>query len=118
MTNEIKLIMAQLNFLVGDIENNSQKIIDATLHARDQLKADIIVFPELALSGYPPEDLLLRPDLYQRVDAALSHIQEQCTDIDIILGYPALRDANKFNCAGLIRDGKLVAEYAKQCLPN
>lgn len=118
MANEIRLIIAQLNFIVGDIENNTKKIIGAAKRAHNELEGDIIIFSELAISGYPPEDLLLRPDLYQRVDDALKLIQEQCTDIDIILGYPSLKDGKKYNCAGLIRDGKLHSEYTKQNLPN
>lgn len=118
MTNEIRLIIAQLNFLVGDIENNTNKIIGAIKRARDELEGDVVVFSELAITGYPPEDLLLRPDLYQRVERALELIQSHSGKIDVILGYPSLRNNKKYNSAGLIRDGKLQQEYAKQCLPN
>ena len=69
--NEIKIVMAQLNFLVGDIDGNTDKIIDAANTARGQHQADVIIFPELAISGYPPEDLLLRKDLYRRVEKSI-----------------------------------------------
>ena len=115
----VKLVMAQLDFLVGDIEGNSKKII-AACHTAQQQGAQIIVFPELALTGYPPEDLLLRSELYQRCDIALKNIIDSVAeaDIDIVLGYPKQSEAGLFNVAGVIQSGKLTHEYAKQTLPN
>jgi len=113
----VKLVMAQLDFLVGDIEGNSNKIIAACQQASEQ-QANVIVFPELALTGYPPEDLLLRPELFQRCDVALQKILASVDNIDVVLGYPKKTEAGLFNVAGVIQAGKLVHEYAKQTLPN
>ena len=63
--------MAQLDMLVGDIKNNTESVIEQSLKAKDEHQADVIVFPELTLTGYPPEDLLLRPSLAPRIEAAL-----------------------------------------------
>ena len=80
MNTSLKIALAQLNFKVGDIDGNSEKIIFSAIKARDELKADLIVFPELAVCGYPPEDLLLIPSFYQEINEALhkikSHVKE------------------------------------------
>ncbi|MGD8925948.1 MAG: NAD+ synthase, partial [Thioalkalispiraceae bacterium] len=98
-------------------EGNSDKII-AACHKAMQQEAQVIVFPELALTGYPPEDLLLRPDLYQRCESALDKIVNAVTDIDVVLGYPKQTDDGVLNMAGVIQAGKISCEYAKQTLPN
>jgi len=113
----VKLAMAQLDFLVGDIEGNSNKIIAACKKAK-QANNQLIVFPELALTGYPPEDLLLRPELYTRCDVALKKIVNAVSDIDVVLGYPKQTAAGLLNVAGVIQSGKITHEYAKQTLPN
>jgi len=117
--NDLQVIIAQLDFLVGDIDGNSVQILQAAQRARDEFKADLIVFPELTLTGYPPEDLLLRPSLQVRVEKAL---QKLCAglprDLYVLLGYPRRVNGALFNAAGLIHDGKLIAEYHKQELPN
>lgn len=118
MSTPIRVAMAQLNLLVGDIPGNTGRIIDTALKARDELNADLVLFPELALTGYPPEDLLLRPSIEQRVQAALEQIFAAVSGITLVVGYPRYRDGVLYNMAGVIRDGELVHEYAKQCLPN
>ena len=118
MSTPIRVVMAQLNLLVGDIPGNTGRIIDTALKARDELNADLVLFPELALTGYPPEDLLLRPSLELRVEEALQRILNAVQGITLVLGYPRYRDGALYNMAGVIRDGELVHEYAKQCLPN
>ncbi|MGD8784082.1 MAG: NAD+ synthase [Thioalkalispiraceae bacterium] len=115
--NAIKLVMAQLDFLVGDIEGNADKIINACEKAV-QINAQVIVFPELALTGYPPEDLLLRPELHQRCDVALEKIVKSVANIDVVLGYPKWMGAGLQNMAGVIQSGRITYEYAKQTLPN
>ena len=74
MSEQLNIVMAQLNFLVGDIEGNTELIVTSARRAADEFAADVVVFPELALTGYPPEDLLLRPSLKPRVEKALSLI--------------------------------------------
>ncbi|MBL1275936.1 MAG: NAD+ synthase [Ectothiorhodospiraceae bacterium] len=118
MSQRLCLVIAQLNFLVGDVSGNTQKIIDAAGRARDEHQADAILFPELTLSGYPPEDLLLRPGLHRRVEHALSRIQSQVKGIDVILGFPESTEKGLFNAATVLRGGKRIATYHKSQLPN
>ena len=118
MTQRLKIAIAQLNMLVGDIEGNSAKVVETAKHARFHLGADAVVFPELTLTAYPPEDLLLRSGLYERVDDALHRIQQQTKGIDVILGFPENQDGKNYNAAAVLRDGDAVAVYHKQQLPN
>ncbi len=115
---ELRVVMAQINTLVGDVDGNTDKVIEAALRARDQYGADAILFPELVLCGYPPEDLLLRPGLSLRVVHGLERIKREVTGIDVILGYPRRATGGLYNAASLVRDGKIVATYHKQHLPN
>lgn len=117
MPNSLRIALAQLNFLVGDIEGNAAKIIRTALNARDQ-HADIVVFPELTLTGYPPEDLLFRDDLYQRIDAALSNICAQTVGIDVVVGHPVKTATGCYNRISFIRNGAIVTHGDKQNLPN
>jgi NAD+ synthase (glutamine-hydrolysing) len=116
--NALKITLAQLNFLVGDIDGNAQKIIQAITTARDTDHSNLIIFPELTLTSYPPEDLLYRPDLHTRIATALSHICEKVVGIDVILGYPALIKNDCYNRASFIRDQQITHSYDKQYLPN
>jgi NAD+ synthase (glutamine-hydrolysing) len=118
MAETLRIVMAQLNMLVGDIEGNAEKVIAAAERARDEFTADVIVFPELTLTGYPPEDLLLRPGLYTRVLAALERINLAVRDIDIVLGYPHAAVGGIYNAASLLRADTTAATYHKQHLPN
>lgn len=86
--SELRVAVAQINLLVGDMEGNARRIVEAMHEARDVLKADVLVTPELALTGYPPEDLLLRPGMYERIERALLQVQQQVKGIDLLLGYP------------------------------
>ena len=114
----LRLVMAQINLLVGDVAANSERVIAAALSARDELSADLVVFPELTLTGYPPEDLLLRPGLQLQVDAALQRIATQVSGIHVLLGHPEQVPEGRFNTASLMRDGELLARCRKQHLPN
>ncbi len=114
----LRVFLAQLNLLVGDIEGNAARVIATAREARDARQADAVVFPELTLTGYPPEDLLLRPALDRRVEAALAQVAAAVPDIHIVLGYPAIRDGKRYNAAGLLHNGAVVAEYHKALLPN
>ena len=114
----LRIAMAQLDMLVGDITKNTQSVIDAANQARDHERADVVVFPELTLTGYPPEDLLLRASLDPRIESALAKILAEVRDIYVVVGYPRRIDGELFNCAGVIYQGQLLVEYAKQKLPN
>lgn len=114
----LRIALAQLNLLVGDIEGNAGRIIKAAERARTEQEANLIVFPELTLTGYPPEDLLLRHELITRVESAVDSICRSVTGITAVIGYPKLREDGLYNTAGVIRDGQVVAEYDKTLLPN
>jgi NAD+ synthase (glutamine-hydrolysing) len=116
--SQLTIALAQVNTLVGDIPGNTQKVIDFARRACNELNADAVVFPELTLTGYPPEDLLLRPSLDLRIERALQELLDARLPLAIVLGYPKRIDGKLYNMAGVIRDGQLIAEYAKQCLPN
>jgi NAD+ synthase (glutamine-hydrolysing) len=114
----LRVIMAQTNFLVGDIAQNTQKIIAFAKEARDELKGDVIIFPELALTAYPPEDLLLRRDFQLQTSRALSVIAQECQGIDLVIGFPQQTYQGLFNAAAVIQQGGITATYYKQHLPN
>ena len=118
MKNNLRIIAAQINTIVGDVEGNTKKIIANALYARDKQKADLIVFPETALTGYPPEDLLLRQELYEHTKIALKQIQAEVKNIYIILGLPTIENKKRYNTAVLIFNKKILASYHKQHLPN
>jgi NAD+ synthase (glutamine-hydrolysing) len=118
MIKTLRIALAQLNFTVGDIEGNLQKHIEAALHARDQLKADIIVFPELSLTGYPPEDLLFRKNFIDSVYQALDQFAEKTSGIYGLIGHPLIHTHGLQNACSLFYNGTLMGRYAKQCLPN
>ncbi|MDH5180365.1 MAG: NAD+ synthase [Gammaproteobacteria bacterium] len=114
----LRVVMAQLNLLVGAVEKNVEMVLQTCLQARDELHGDVVVFPELTLTGYPPEDLLLRPGLYDRVLRGLEIIKQQIQGIDVVIGYPCRTAEGIFNAASVLRDGAIVATYYKQHLPN
>lgn len=109
--------MVQDNFLVGDIRGNADRIIKRSLLARKQ-GADLVMFPELALVGYPPEDLLYRPGFIAQVEAELARIQSQTREVDVLLGLPEYVDQRRYNSAVWLRAGERIATYNKQALPN
>ena len=112
-------VLAQVNPSVGDIAGNTEMIIESTRRAVDEHGAHLVAFPELALTGYPPEDLLLRPDLHQRVARALE-VLCRCLDgaVHVVVGYPKPSPAGLLNVAGVVHRGVVVAEGAKRALPN
>ncbi|MDH5712256.1 MAG: NAD+ synthase, partial [Gammaproteobacteria bacterium] len=117
MKHTVKVAMVQDNFLVGDIQGNADKIIGLSELSREQ-GADLVIFPELALTGYPPEDLLYRRSFMVQVEKALAHIQSQVNGVDILLGLPLKKGNVYYNSAVWLRDGQFIASYHKQELPN
>jgi len=117
MPESMRITLSQLNFVVGDIAGNTEKMIAAARQAADQ-GSELIVFSELALTGYPPEDLLLRPSLQLRVEAALQQLLPVSQDIALALGFPWQQQGRLLNCAALYYQGQCLGRYAKQCLPN
>jgi NAD+ synthase (glutamine-hydrolysing) len=115
---KLRILIAQLNLKVGDVAGNRDRLIATASAARERHGADLVVFPELALTGYPPEDLLLRPELLDRTEGALAALVGEAEGVAMIAGYPRAGIGGLFNAAGLIADGRVAAEYAKQHLPN
>ncbi|MFT5419515.1 MAG: NAD+ synthase (glutamine-hydrolyzing) [Candidatus Endobugula sp.] len=114
----INIVMAQINPLVGDIEGNTEKLIQVMITSQNKHQADVVVFPELSLCGYPPEDLLLRDSMHSRITAALLRLSQQVFSALLIVGYPKRVGDIQYNMAGVLRQQQWVAEYAKQELPN
>ena len=114
----LKIALAQINFLVGNIAANVDNIIKAASYARDELSADIVVFPELTITGYPAEDLLFRNDFISAANNAVYQIAECIDDIAVVVGFPE-RDGNSlYNSAVVLHQGSILACYRKQMLPN
>ncbi|HKJ77828.1 MAG TPA: NAD+ synthase [Gammaproteobacteria bacterium] len=117
-SQRLRVVMAQVNTRVGDIRGNARRVIEAVEYARDELAADLVLFPELTLTGYPPEDLLLRSGLHDRVHAALEEVVAASHGIDVVVGYPHVDVGGLYNAATLLRDGRVAATSHKQHLPN
>src|SRR5262245_1198420 len=113
---QLRLAMAQINVVVGDIEGNTLKILDWASRAYDT-GADVVTFPELALTGYPPEDLLLKPQFIDANLAALEKIVSRIPDITAVIGFVDRKD-DIFNAAAIARSGKMITTYHKIYLPN
>ena len=113
----MKIAIAQLNFTVGDLMGNAAKILDAARRAQAG-GAGLLLTTELALSGYPPEDLLLRDDFFRACDTEFHGIVRAIRDITLVLGHPHQIGGKRYNAASVIRDGKVVATYLKRTLPN
>ncbi len=115
---QLCVVMAQINLMVGDISGNTQKVIDAANQAIGEFQADVIAFPELTLTGYPPEDLLFRPSMKIRIDRALASLLVAELDIHIIVGYPLQEGQYLYNALAVIKGNQVLATYRKQHLPN
>jgi NAD+ synthetase len=113
----MKLAIAQLNCTVGDLQGNSDKIVSAVEQAK-QAGASLLITPELALSGYPPEDLLLRTDFNGACDLALQRLAERIGDMTVIVGHPGIYLGERYNMASVLQQGRIVATYRKHVLPN
>jgi len=116
MHDKLRVLMAQINPIVGALSNNTQQIIQ--IISEQQAHFDIIVFPELAITGYPPEDLIYRPEFLQQVEEQLLFIQKQTQDCYVVLGHPLLHDKHLFNSVSVLHQGECITTYHKQKLPN
>lgn len=118
MPTQLRIVLAQLNLFVGDIQGNLIKLIDQANNARDTLSADVIVFPELSITGYPPEDLLFRKDFILQAEDALIEFKSKVKNIYCVVGHPHASPDGLFNACSLIHNGEILGRYAKQHLPN
>ena len=114
----LRIAMAQFDFPVGDVAGNARRIADFIAQARDEYAAEIVLFPELALSGYPPEDLLHRPSFLRDCENALDEIAANVRGIVAIVGWPQAAGAVVYNAASVLRDGTIERTYRKRELPN
>lgn len=114
----LRIAVAQLNCVVGDLDHNAALILDAAYRAAEQ-GADLLLTPELALCGYPPEDLLLRPDFHRACAHALARIAAEAPrDLAVLVGHPHASGECRYNAASVIRGGRVEATYFKMRLPN
>lgn len=115
----LRLALAQSDFPVGAVAANAERVIARIAEARDLHRADLVVFPELTLSGYPPEDLLERPGFLAECAAQIGRVAAACTGgIVAIVGWPEAVGGVVFNAASVLRDGRIEATYRKRRLPN
>jgi NAD+ synthase (glutamine-hydrolysing) len=124
----LKICIAQLNFVVGDVSGNAQRIVAAATQAYAQ-GARLVLTPELSICGYAAEDLFLRPAFVQACEDAVRHVARSLAHLEglsVVVGHPSggdrrtasVRVQARFNCATVVRAGQVIATYAKQELPN
>ncbi|MBS0211825.1 MAG: NAD+ synthase [Proteobacteria bacterium] len=114
----MRIALAQFDFPVGAVDANARRIAELIARARDEQRADVVLFPELAISGYPPEDLVLRPDFLAACEAALARVAAAVHGIVAVVGHPHAVGAVAFNAASVLRDGRIETTYRKRELPN
>jgi NAD+ synthase (glutamine-hydrolysing) len=112
----MRLALAQINTVVGDLDGNRERIV-WWLHEAREANADLVLFPELAVTGYPPEDLLFRPEFLRQTRKSLDQIAAEATDIAALVGFPWL-ERDLFNACAVCADGEVKAIYPKRFLPN
>jgi len=118
LTEKLRISIAQCNLCVGDIEGNAEQVLSLLVLARDEQFADLVVFPELSLSGYPPEDLVFRDGFCAAIAQALALLAKQVKGVSVVIGYPLLQDGLLYNAASVLADGKILCTYHKQQIPN
>lgn len=120
MADKLTLSMAQINVVVGDIDGNTALICRLIADAAEQQQADLVIFPELAVCGYPPEDLLFQAGLRRQIPPAIERIRQAARDAGVaaLFGYPEFVDDRIYNAALLVGAGDSDINYRKRCLPN
>ena len=118
MSDCLRIALAQLNFLVGDVQGNAARVIATAKSAAAELDADLVLFPELTLSGYPPEDLLFHRGFRRQIEAGLARVRAEVGDVNVMLGFPEYTDAGIYNSAAFISEGQIAAIHRKAELPN
>jgi NAD+ synthase (glutamine-hydrolysing) len=118
MTDSVTIALAQVDLAVGDIAGNTAKILEYAERARDEMHADIVVFPELSVCGYPPEDLLFHAGLRKGIEHAIEEIRTSVRNIAILIGFPEYVDDQIYNSCAVFKNGELLCGYRKQSLPN
>lgn len=116
--NPIRIALAQFDFSAGAVAQNADRILELCIEARDTLDARLILFPELAISGYLAEDLFLRPSFIETCARELARVVAGIQGIDAVIGHPLLENGQLFNALSWVRDGRVLVRYRKQALPN
>jgi NAD+ synthase (glutamine-hydrolysing) len=115
---KLRIALGQLNLLVGDVAGNAQRIVTAAERACSELDTDLLVLPELTLSGYPPEDLLFHRGFRVAIESGLAKIKTARASCGFLVGFPEYAGSQIFNSAALIEAGEVRATHRKSCLPN
>ncbi|HSY08276.1 MAG TPA: NAD+ synthase [Steroidobacteraceae bacterium] len=118
MTGTLKVALAQIDLLVGDVQGNTTRVVSTARRAHEELAADLVVFPELTLSGYPPEDLLFHRGFRRQIEAGLERVRQEIGTAAVVVGYPEYSGRDIYNAAALIAAGTLAANHRKSELPN
>ncbi|MEC9416108.1 MAG: NAD+ synthase [Pseudomonadota bacterium] len=118
MKKKICIALAQIDLVVGDISGNTKRILDCCNKAKNHHKADLIVFPELSISGYPPEDLLLHSGFQRRIKEAVDYLCNEISGISALIGFPEYSGGLIYNSCAVFCGGDEVIRYRKEILPN
>lgn len=118
MSDTLKVALAQIDLLVGDVQGNTARVVSTARRAQVDLHADLVVFPELALSGYPPEDLLFHRGFRRQIEAGLERVRCDIGSASVVVGYPEYSGRDIYNSAALIAEGVVAANHRKSELPN
>src|SRR2546429_4658773 len=105
MSEPLRIALAQVNLLVGDVQGNAERVISTASRAKGELRADLVLFPELTLSGYPPEDLLFHRGFRRQIEEGLARLRRELTDAAVMGGFPEDTGGGIFNPAALISPG-------------
>ena len=118
MSESLRIALAQLDLLVGDVQGNAARVIESARAAHRDTQADLVAFPELTLSGYPPEDLLFHRGFRRQIESGLEEVCRQVPGPAVMVGYPEYTRSTIYNSAALIADGAVAAIHRKAELPN
>ena len=118
MSESLRIALAQLDLLVGDVHGNAARVIESARAAAGEHDADLVAFPELTLSGYPPEDLLFHRGFRRQIESGLEEVCRQVPRPSVMVGYPEYTRSTIYNSAALIADGAVAAIHRKAELPN
>jgi NAD+ synthase (glutamine-hydrolysing) len=118
MSDTLGIALAQINLLVGDVQGNAARVVAVARSARAELGADLVLLPELALSGYPPEDLLFHRGFRRQIEAGLARVRAEAGEVAVMMGFPEYTRAGIYNSAALIAHGEIAAIHRKAELPN
>lgn len=118
MPKQLRIVLAQINLTVGDIQNNLKKLIDAAKKARDDLKAQVIVFPELSITGYLHDELVFHKAFITDALDALDQFKQEIHGIYCVIGHPQPVPGGLHNACSLVYNGQILGTYSKQNLPN